>query len=50
MAMEFEALRNSLWTDVEKDKTLRVFPLQDAACDPRIHPNMVISQMDNARL
>jgi hypothetical protein len=45
-----DALLNALWTDVEKDKTLRVFSLQDAAADPRIHPNLVLSMMDNACL
>ena len=45
--MELDSLRNSLWADVEKDKTLRVFSLQDAAADPRIHPNLVISLTDH---
>lgn len=48
--MNVDALISPLWEDVARDKTLRVFSLQDAAASPRIHPNMVLSIMDHACL
>ncbi len=48
--MNVDALISPLWADVARDKTLRVFSLQDAAASPRIHPNMVLSMTDHACL
>jgi hypothetical protein len=48
--MDGATLQDILWTDVEKMKTLRIYCLQDAAADPCIHPNLVLSAMDRTCL
>lgn len=48
--MDTDTLMSALWRDVERDKLLRVFSLQDAAASHRIHPNIVLSLTDNVCL
>jgi hypothetical protein len=48
--MDVATLQNILWSEVEKLKTLRIYCLQDAAADPRIHPNLALSAVDRACL
>lgn len=48
--MDVTNLQDILWTEVQKLKTLRVFCIQDAAADPCIHPNLVLSAMDRVCL
>lgn len=48
--VEVDSILGELWRDVIEDKLLRVFAIQDAAADLRIHPNLVLAMTDSACL
>jgi Domain of unknown function (DUF4123) len=39
-----------IWKEVQTDPTLCIYTLQDAAANPRIYPNLILSGMDSACL